>query len=104
MEDKKISRRALVAGTAGLMIVPRHVLGGPGYTPPSERLNVAVVGCGGQGMSDAEELILGDQNIVALADVDFNYVDKNVARRGVDRNGRASESGQKVAQAYGKAK
>src|SRR5207253_4516065 len=93
-----------VAGTAGLMIVPRHVLGGPGYKPPSERLNIAVVGCGGQGMSDATELIMGDENIVALADVDFGYVDRNLERRGKDRNGSANKEGQKVVDAYTKAK
>jgi hypothetical protein len=31
------------------MVVPRHVLGGAGYLPPSEKVNVAIVGCGGQG-------------------------------------------------------
>jgi predicted dehydrogenase len=108
MGDKKISRRSFVGGTAGVafgaMFVPRHVLGGTGYVPPSERLNIAVVGCGGQGMSDATELILGNENIVALADVDFGYVDRNLARRGKNRDGSANADGQKVVDAYTKAK
>src|SRR5947207_4883899 len=106
MEENKISRRKFVAGAAGAtfgaMIVPRHVLGGPGYVAPSERLNIAVVGCGGQGMSDAAELVAGNENIVALADVDFDYVDRNVARRGVRRDGSANPEGQKLKDAYTK--
>ena len=36
---------------AGFMIVPRHVLG-RGYTPPSDKLNLAAIGAGGKGTSD----------------------------------------------------
>jgi predicted dehydrogenase len=38
--------------TAAFMIVPRHVLGGPGFLAPSDRLIVAGVGVGGKGQSD----------------------------------------------------
>ena len=38
-----------VGATIGLQIVPRHVIGGQGQTPPSERLHIAGVGVGGQG-------------------------------------------------------
>jgi hypothetical protein len=52
MEDQKkeplqISRRGFVGGVAaaaGLLIVPRHVLGGPGYQAPSDTVNIATVG------------------------------------------------------------
>ena len=37
------------AVTAGVTIVPRHVLGGPGFVAPSDTLNIAGIGCGGQG-------------------------------------------------------
>jgi hypothetical protein len=57
MKQDKITRRKFVAGTTGAafgaMIVPRHVLGGPGYTAPSDTLNFALVGCGGQGKTDS---------------------------------------------------
>ena len=55
MSQKKVTRRDFVAD-AGKMaagaiaatgfptIVPRHVLGGPGYTPPSALLNIGIVG------------------------------------------------------------
>jgi len=39
---------ALAAGAA-FTIIPRHVLGGPKFVAPSEKVNIAVVGVGGQG-------------------------------------------------------
>ena len=39
---------APAATTAALTLVPRHVLGGPGYVPPSDKLALAYVGCGTQ--------------------------------------------------------
>ena len=36
-------------GLAALSIVPRHVLGGPRFVPPSEKVNVALVGRGRPG-------------------------------------------------------
>ncbi len=76
--DRKISRRdfigSAVTTAAAFTIVPRHVLGGPGYTPPSEKLNIAGVGIGGQGNSDLQNL--RSENIVALCDVDQQYAAK----------------------------
>ena len=70
-----ISRREFVtnvaATTAGLTIVPRHVLG-RGQTPPSDRLNIAGVGVGGMGRVNLFNLAV-DNNIVALCDVDWDY-------------------------------
>src|SRR2546429_2417656 len=76
----KISRRKFVtnvaATSAGLAIVPRHVLG-RGQTAPSDRLNVAAVGVGGQGRSDLVNL--ATENIVAICDVDWEYADRGFA-------------------------
>ena len=108
MRENEVTRRGFVGGSAavafGAMVVPRHVLGGAGYVPPSETVNVAVVGCGGQGSSDAEEIVDGGQNLVALVDVDFGYVDAAMARRGRGRNGQPNPSAVKLQEAYGKAK
>lgn len=108
MKRDKITRRKFVAGTTGAafgaMIVPRHVLGGTGYKAPSDKLNVAVIGCGGQGASDATELVVGGENIVALADVDFGYVDKAVAERTKNRDGSPNANSIKLQEAYSKAK
>jgi len=54
-------------------IVPRHVLGGPGQTPPSERVNVAGIGAGGQGGGDIRAMAGLGANVVALCDVDQRH-------------------------------
>ncbi len=38
------------AAAIGFSIVPRHVLGGPGYIPPSDKINMAFIGVGAQGL------------------------------------------------------
>ncbi len=72
-----ISRRDLVKNAAitgaGLTVVPRRVLG-KGFTAPSDTLNVAAVGVGGQGRSDLVNL--STENIVALCDVDWESADR----------------------------
>ncbi len=69
-----MSRRDFLGGAtaaAAFTIVPRHVLGGQGNKPPSEKLNVAGVGVGGMGKANIRNL--QDENIVALCDVDADY-------------------------------
>ncbi len=41
--------KTAVAAAAGFAIVPRLVLGGQGYTAPSDELTKAVIGVGGMG-------------------------------------------------------
>src|SRR5262245_1815526 len=65
------------------MIVPRHVLGGPGYTAPSKLLNVAVVGVGGQGSGNAESVV--SENLVAFCDVDPMFMERNIMGDGNER-------------------
>jgi predicted dehydrogenase len=52
--SSSISRRDFVAQSAaaaiGFSIVPRHVLGGPGFVPPSDKVNIAFIGVGAQGL------------------------------------------------------
>src|SRR5512145_960796 len=78
MARRRLTRRQFVEETGAMalggMVVKRHVLGGPGYQAPSDTLNVAIVGAGGMGMSNAEALVT--QNIVAVCDVDFGYVER----------------------------
>jgi len=76
-QNNKISRRDFMAGTVAAMaftIVPRHVLGGTGQRPPSEKLNIAGVGIGGKGKDNIKAC--QSENIVALCDVDDNYAGK----------------------------
>src|SRR5437899_5284612 len=50
-------------------IVPRHVLGGRGFVPPSDKVNIALVGAGGQGRTNVRELFKQeDAQIIAVAD------------------------------------
>lgn len=108
MKQDRITRRKFMASATGAafgaMIVPRHVIGGTGYQAPSDTVNIAVAGCGGQGASDTTELVVGGQNIVALADVDFGFVDKMVARRTRGRDGQPNPNAIKLQEAYNKAK
>ncbi len=69
-------RKVLAAGAAAALvtIVPRHVLGGPKFKPPSEKLNIAGVGLNGMGAGDIRNC--ADENIVALCDVDRRVLDR----------------------------
>ena len=101
------SRRTFIAKTGtlalGAMIVPRHVLGGVGFRAPSDTLNVAIVGAGGQGMQNMSRLL--GENIVALCDVDFGYVERSLAGRlRPNREGVVSPEATKLRDAYLKAK
>lgn len=70
---KKITRRNLLgsaAAIAAFTIVPRHVLGGAGNRAPSEKVNVAIIGTGGQGIVNMKQLFNeSDVHIAALCDV-----------------------------------
>jgi predicted dehydrogenase len=90
--SEPVSRRDFVADSTKLalgaliappMIVPRHVLG-RGYRAPSDTLGVAVVGAGGMGMANMEQ-VLGER-LVAVCDVDFPYVERALAGRLRPRN------------------
>jgi len=67
------SRRAFLGTTAAaavLAIVPRHVLGGEGQTPPSQKTTLAGIGMGGQGLQDlATFLEFPEVQVVAVCDV-----------------------------------
>ena len=70
----KISRRQFIgsaaAATAAFTVVPRYVLGGSGNTPPSEKLNIAIIGTGGQGTQNIKGLLgHADVQIIAICDV-----------------------------------
>jgi predicted dehydrogenase len=71
----KIGLGAMLAGHLPT-IVPRHVLGGKGYTAPSELLNIAVVGVGGQGSGNAQSV--ASENLVAFCDVDPAFMERNI--------------------------
>ena len=95
MSESSVSRREFVSSTSkmalGATLVPRHVLGGPGYRAPSDTLNIAIVGAGGQGMDNAE--VLRGENIVALCDIDFGYVVRRLDEKQKNQKGEPRPEG-----------
>lgn len=71
----KSSRRKFLAQSAttaaALTIVPRSVLGGPGFVPPSDRVNIAFVGVGCQGFRVMLHF-LQEPDVQAVAVCDVN--------------------------------
>jgi len=72
--DKRgISRREFTAAavsTAAFTIVPRRVLGGRGFTAPSDKITLAVIGLGRQGMAVMMNLLrLPEIQVVSVCDV-----------------------------------
>ncbi len=70
---RPISRRQLLVNTAlataSATIVPRSVLGGSAYVAPSDRVNIAVIGTGGQGIVNMKALFKEpDAQVIAIAD------------------------------------
>ncbi|HCI54321.1 MAG TPA: Gfo/Idh/MocA family oxidoreductase [Bacteroidales bacterium] len=68
LKSGRITRRTFLgttaAAAAGFTIIPRHVLGGKGYTAPSDIVNVAGIGVGSQGGGDIQQLCTPDVPIV----------------------------------------
>ena len=69
------SRRDFIRNSAvalgGFYIVPRQVLGGKGFTAPSDKLQIAGIGAGGKGESDLDYFFkTGKVDIPFLCDVD----------------------------------
>ncbi|MEF8941130.1 MAG: hypothetical protein V5A22_14905, partial [Salinivenus sp.] len=94
MSDSTVSRRSFLgtmakggaAAAAAPLIVPRRVLGGPGYQAPSDTVNIAGIGVGGVGEGNLGNVSVPEgtppeempenppsENVVALADIDHNY-------------------------------
>jgi len=75
-EQSTTSRRSFIkkgAIASSIFIVPRYVLGGAGYTAPSDQLVLAAIGAGGKGRSDIlNASVKGREKVPALCDVDFS--------------------------------
>ena len=69
---RKFLKSALAVG-AGFVIVPRHVLGGNGYLPPSDQLTKAIIGVGGMGRG---HIPYEGTKVVAICDVDKVHLEK----------------------------
>jgi predicted dehydrogenase len=73
MIQRKISRRKFIKGAAALSafsIVPRFVLGGKGYLPPSETINLGFIGTGKQSVGLMKNFLsTGEVQVLAACDV-----------------------------------
>jgi predicted dehydrogenase len=68
---RKFIKQSVIASS--VFIVPRHVLGGIGFTAPSDQLVLAAIGAGGKGTSDIKNSsVNGREKVHALCDVDFS--------------------------------
>src|SRR5213592_2492155 len=82
-QTSRLSRRKFMltsgAAAATFTIVPRHVLGGAGFVPPSEKVTLAYIGCGTQGLREMLAMLrMPEIQIVAVCDPvkeGNNYVD-----------------------------
>lgn len=82
-----------IAAASGLFsIVPRHVLGGEGYVPPSDKITMAHIGCGTEGTRELVTGLIQDPQVQIVAVCDpvknaTNYLDwsKNGIRDSVRR-------------------
>lgn len=75
-----------LASVATISIVPRHVLGGPGNTPPSEILTRAVIGVGGMGSGHVSS-INTKAKLLAVCDVDEKHLQAGLKLAGPDAKG-----------------
>ena len=64
---RKFIKKSSILGS-GIFIVPRNVLGGVGYVPPSDQLLIASIGSGGKG-GDIRNKWASKERVVALCDV-----------------------------------
>jgi hypothetical protein len=69
-----MNRRKFIGSTlataATITVVPRHVLGGSGYVAPSDKITVANIGCGTQGLREMPGMLQNpDIQVVAVCDV-----------------------------------
>lgn len=69
--------RSATTAAAAFSIVPRRVLGGPGYTAPSDELTRAIIGVGGMGLS---HMRYTGARLLAVCDVDENHLQRALAR------------------------
>ena len=94
----RLSRRKFMATGAAaataFSIVPRHVLGGPGFVPPSEKITLACIGFGTQAIREIGGILARPEvQIVAVCDVEkdgVNYLEwskndiRNTIRKMID--------------------
>ena len=76
MRSDRYGRRSFIRKSASaalaITVVPRHVLGGTGFTAPSDQLTKGIIGVGGMGRG---HIPYEGTRVVALCDVDRKHLD-----------------------------
>ena len=67
--------KTLGVGMTSFTIVPRHVLGGPGYTAPNDQITKAIIGTGAMGKYHLQY----PGRLVALCDVDSRHLEQTAS-------------------------
>lgn len=87
-KQTKVNRRDFIKGTlataGAFMIVPRHVLGGVGFTAPSDQLTKAIIGVGGMGQAHVR---YAGAKLLAVCDVDENHLNRTLKKVDSDVEG-----------------
>ncbi|MCA8961242.1 MAG: Gfo/Idh/MocA family oxidoreductase, partial [Planctomycetes bacterium] len=85
LNRRDFAKRVVAASSAfaAPLIIPRHVWGGPNYTPPSETITRAVIGTGGMGMNHVVTNVKGQTPVtLAVCDVDSGHLARALERAG----------------------
>jgi len=86
MDNRRDFLKKSLAAAAGITIIPRHVLGGPGYLAPSDQLTKAIIGVGGMGKN---HIPYEGTRVLAVCDVDKNHLAEALKLAGSDAKGYA---------------
>lgn len=83
MKKKSTGRRDFVkkslVAAAGISIIPRHVMGGVNFIPPSDQLTKAIIGVGGMGQGHLE---YEGTKLLAICDADANHLSSTLKKVG----------------------
>lgn len=83
MKNIKFGRRDFLrktgAATVAFTVVPRFVLGGRGYTAPSDQITKGIIGVGGMGRG---HINYEGTRLLAVCDVDKNHMAQAIAQAG----------------------
>jgi len=74
--DRRLFLKKAGAAVAAFTIIPRHVLGGKGYTAPGDQLTKAIIGVGGMGRG---HFGYEGTRLIAVCDVDKSHLEQAVS-------------------------
>ena len=88
MKSNNLGRRNFIRKSASAAIaftlIPRHVLGGKGYMPPSDHLTKGIIGVGGMGRG---HIPYEGTRLLAVCDVDKSHLELAISQAGGNIDG-----------------